>query len=308
MRWYFPTWNGDIRAVANEKNADKTDLVIIDPTDHELSALEGLATTFHERKWTRRKSLWKPKAPRNLQGEMEQTVVLNAPVHEVGKILVKALKPGKQTLTAVVFENGVLKTTEGGDVDITALSNSTPEKAATVKRPTPCCPSCIPGAVLPASEVLLDFLSPSQHEDWARSRAFVARGNLTGHRYLVPHRHSALAQRLGKSCYDMDDRLILHFHDWSVPPEEEALAAKLCLENREHWLRNEATVFFLTPSGKYIPAVGAEMVFKNPFGDVNDGVADARLTGVLGSFAMGFNVSQGVHDASEVVELMLPGV
>lgn len=299
MRWYFPSWNGDIRAVTNEKDCAKTDLVIHEPTDHELSVLGKLAEIFHDKKWTKRKTLWKPK------GEATQTVVLNATVKQVGKPLVKALKPGKQTLTAVVFENGTLKTTEGADVDITALSTAKPEKAATVKRPTPCCPHCIPGSVEPASQVLLEFLSPSQHEDWAKNRSFIAVGNLTGHRYLVPHRHSKIAQRLGRACLDLDDGLILHFHDWRVPPEEEALGTKLCLEHREHWLRNEATAFFVTPRGKYLPAVHAEMVFKNPFGDVNDGVADATLTGMVGSIMMGFNTSQGLHDAGEVVKKVL---
>ena len=45
-----------------------------------------------------------------------------------------------------------------------------------------------------------------------------------------------------KICYDIDDRCVLHFHDWTVPPEEEVLATKLILEHREAWLRNEATV------------------------------------------------------------------
>ena len=44
---------------------------------------------------------------------------------------------------------------------------------------------------------------------------------------------------------------MLHFHDNSVPPEEEVLAAKLILEHREPWLRNEATCLLQTKDGKW---------------------------------------------------------
>ena len=55
--------------------------------------------------------------------------------------------------------------------------------------------------------------------------------------------------------------------------EEEVLAAKLILEHREPWLRNEATMLSCNSS---------VLVFKNPFGDVNDGVPDANFTSRLG--------------------------
>lgn len=153
-----------------------------------------------------------------------------------------------------------------------ALANVTPKAAVTVRRATPCCPQCTPGAVGPASEVLLAFLDERQHRDWAERRAIVVRGGLTGHRYLLAHRSTELAARMGRICFDMEDQLVIHFHDRSVPPEEEVLAAKLILEHREPWLRNEATTF------------GA-FHFKNPFGDGGDGVWDASLTRRIGIVA-----------------------
>lgn len=148
------------------------------------------------------------------------------------------------------------------------------DKAASVKRPTPSCPQCLPGSVEPANEVLQAFLDQEQHELWAKERAIVVRGGITGHRYLVSHRHGRHAAKAGKICFDLDDCGVLHFHDNSVPPEEEVLAAKLVLEHEEPWLRNEATCL----SGNF------DFVFKNPFGGFQDGVADSILTGEAGTF------------------------
>ena len=49
----------------------------------------------------------------------------------------------------------------------------------------------------------------------------------------------------------------------------------LILQNREPWLRNEATCLGLR----------FHRVFKNPFGDHRDGVLDATLTKGVGLFA-----------------------
>ena len=150
-----------------------------------------------------------------------------------------------------------------------------PVVAATVQRPTPCCPRCIPGAVEPATEVLLSFLSDEQHESWSKDRCLIAVGGFTGVRYLLAHRHTARAQKIGRVCYSLDDEAVVHFHQTEVPPEEEILAALLILEQREHWLRNEATLFDFNPD------LGR---FKNPFGDGGDGTWDAA---VMDGFGLG---------------------
>ena len=131
-----------------------------------------------------------------------------------------------------------------------------------------------------ARDVLLSFLSPEQHKDWADHRAIIVRGGLSGHRYLLAHRHSVTAKRLGKICYDLDDHFVLHFHQTEVPPEEEVLAAKLILEHREPWLRNEATVLQQASDGKWVDL--GFLRYKNPFGDANNGRVDAAITAMLG--------------------------
>jgi hypothetical protein len=130
----------------------------------------------------------------------------------------------------------------------------------------------MPGAIEPATEVLVSFLTDDQHADWAEHRAIVVTGGLSGNRYLLAHRHSTIGQRIGRICWDIDDRQVVHFFDHSVPPEEEVLAAKLILEHREPWLRNEATIF------------GPVQKFKNPFGGFLDGT---ETSGFLQGFGIG---------------------
>jgi hypothetical protein len=125
--------------------------------------------------------------------------------------------------------------------------------------------------------VLLSFLSPEQHERWAQERAILVQGHLSGHRYVIAHRHTPLAQKVGRICFDIDDQKVVHFHDWSVPPEEEVLAAKLILEHAEPWLRNEATVLG-----------GGSDVYKNPFGDISDGTESAAFAQGIGQGLMDF--------------------
>lgn len=152
------------------------------------------------------------------------------------------------------------------------------EKAVTVRRPTPSCPRCLPGSVEAADEVLQSFLTEEQHEMWAKERAIEVTGHLSGHRYIVSHRNGRHAQRAGKICFDQDDCGVLHFHDNTVPPEEEVLATKLMLEHRENWLRHEASCL----GGDF------DWVFKNPFGDGGDGVKDSVFAGQIGNFMRGF--------------------
>ena len=239
--------------------------------------LHSFLAKARERGWTERVRLRPPLRTQR------SNIRLTASVAEAGKVLVDILKPGEQSLTAVKMEDGELHVTESADKATLAglveggaqdKKKKKPKKAASVTRPTPCCPSCIPGSVERASEVLLTFLTDEQHEQWAEHRHIDVVGHLSGHRYRIAHRHSELAQQWGKICADLTDGGILHFHDWSVPPEEEVLATKLIMEHREPWLRNQAT------------CCGSD-IFQNPFGDAGDGVVDAVFTAEVGSFVLG---------------------
>lgn len=280
MKVYIPSWNGDFRLEDDGKGGTK--LVVHDPTPHEQTILGEFLRTAGSKGWVSDHD----RDRRFGQGTSE--LALSVTLAKASKILIKLARPAKQTLTAVSFSDGKLSLIEGADdvaVDkieetvAKAAATEDPEKpakAASVKRPTPCCPDCEVGSVAPASEVLLAFLSEEEHATWARDRAIVVTGGLTGHRYVLAHRQSPIAAYNTRMCFDLDDGQIMHFHDNSVPPEEEVLAAKLILEHREPWLRNEATLL-----------MGSNMKFKNPFGDLGDGTESAALMSTIGYWLKG---------------------
>lgn len=312
MRWYLPTWNGDIRAEAKGK---ETLLTIIKPTGDELMTLGRLEHQFRDNGWWKGDAaLWLPVKDRRRSAAKRQEVVVKAPLEDVAPLMVADYKPGKQTLTAIVYRDGKVETVDGTEGE-TALAETAKraakggEKGATVKRPTPCCPQCELGSVEPASEVLLDFLDDEEHASWAADRRIVVRGGMTGHRYLIAHRNSPTAVRVGRCCMDLDERTVLHFHDGTVPPEEEVLGTKLVLEHREPWLRNEATVLgaSLREDGLRDPSRDPSRIFDNPFGDHMDGVADSLLTTSVGGFFAGIAASLDVEDP-ELLRVMQENV
>ena len=284
MRWFIPNWSGDYRLLS--KNGSCV-LEVVDPTGHEKLIVEKFLKAANKKGWLGEEfSL--PVGYRE-SGKKKTLFELDVPIAEAGPVLVKLTKPIERTITAVKFADGKLevidqaksKIIEAAVKKAEAQEEKTPDKkaaAASVSRPTTCCPDCVPGSVERASDALLSFLTEEQHEQWAQSRSIVVEGNLTGHRYVLAHRHSPRAIEQTKICYDMEDRFVVHFHKNDVPPEEEVLAAKLVLEHREHWLRNEATCFY-----------AANDVFKNPFGDFFDGVRDSRTI-----VATGVGIKNGI--------------
>jgi len=270
VKLYIPSWNGDFRLEDDGKGAVK--LVVHDPTPHEQKIVAEFLRQAKDKGWT---------SDHELGSRSE--VAIAAPLSKASKILLKLARPKKQTLTAISFSDGKLSVIEGADEPALKTIEKTveeatktedpekPAKGASVRRPTPCCPVCEVGSVAPASEVLLSFLNEEEHASWARERAIIVTGGLTGHRYVLAHRQSPIAAYNTKMCFDLDDGQILHFHDNSVPPEEEVLAAKLILEHREPWLRNEATLLG-----------GDNMKFKNPFGDGGDGVESTMIVSQIG--------------------------
>ena len=295
--WYTPSWNGDWRLEPEPGDPALTRLTVEKPTPSELSQLGLIAGELVRLKWlsaedsrrlTRKPAFWR----------RGSHVTLRAPLTTVGPVITSILRPGSAVLTAVRFKDGHVEVSETSRPRAESLPGETSpykrapelppfvpteetkalvkkddvEVAVTVKRPTPCCPTCYVDAVGPATDVLLSFLDSEQHASWQEHRCLVARGGITRHRYLLAHRHTPLAARQLRVAFDMEDGQVMHFHDWAVPPEEEVLAAMLILQHREPWLRNEATALGWQRS----------FVFKNPFGDGNDGVVDSMWTHRVG--------------------------
>ena len=272
--WAIPSFHGDFRLTAGDDEATSK-LLVMAPTPYEIQLLNGFLSKAHKKKWTR--ELLTADDTNDTR-----TILLKAPLAKTGPLLVRATKPADRTLTAVSFKDGRLEVAETGVLE-TLVAKAAEDKAAkavSVSRPTPCCPRCEVGAIAPARDVLLSFLSPQEHADWAEHRAIIVRGGKSGHRYLLAHRNSPTAARLGKICYDLDDHFVLHFHQTEIPPEEEILAAKIILEHREPWLRNEATCLSQTKDGRWHDL--GFMHYKNPFGDANDGREDAAITATFG--------------------------
>lgn len=270
MKWYVPSFNGDFRLVEHE---GKSRLVVHNPTPAEVGHLEKFLAFARGKGWT------SAEAPPTGNGHLD----LGATVSEAGMELVQVVSGQRRaSVTAVKFSDGKLDVTETMDPALPdkvakAEKDDPDAKAATTKRATPCCPSCQPGAIEPASEVLLAFLTPEQHRDWAKHRVIEVIGGLSGHRYLIAHRSSKYAIGWTRICFDTDDGDVLKFYDWSVPPEEEVLSAMLILQAREHWLRNEATVFGCKADGSQ------RLRYKNPFGDLGDGVETSSELATIGA-------------------------
>lgn len=306
--WFFPSWNGDIRLLAE---GNQTRLIAHAPTKAELAALLRFRAVCVERDWDS-EGLDRVLVHAYRSTEDTQEALLKVPIKKAGPVLAKIVQPTRAVLTAILAKMKLgpeakpyheFKVSEGqviyrtltvdGTAPPLALEETvgkasaesaetealatvpTPAAAAveivTVRRPTPSCPACLPGSIGPAREVLQAFLTPAEHAEWARDRAITITGGLSGHRYRLAHRHSDLAIAWGRICADLDDGGILHFHDWRVPPEEEILAAKLILEHREPWLRNEATALGIFTD-----------VFKNQFGSGSDGVEDSNWAAGFG--------------------------
>lgn len=292
MRWFFPQYNGDFRIVAvdNSSYREQADdsacvLEIVDPTSHETTLLEAFLADARANKWTPVSKI----VLDEIDGKRRQEILLSTSVASAGKLLYTRIRPADRTITAVTSTDGEVRVYETADLTkidevlspdaiIPAKTEESAPKeepaAVSVKRPTPSCPQCVPGAIDRASEVLQAFLTPMEHALWAAERFIIVEGGLSGHRYMLAHRHSRYAQKVGRICFDLDDDTVVHFHDNSVPPEEEVLAAKLILQHREPWLRNEATLFH---------AHDAEHVYKNPFGGMMDGTVEAGQTQAIGS-------------------------
>jgi len=287
-RWYFPSWNGDIRIEEHpEDPKKKTLLTVISPTAAEIKKLGEIDMLVRKRGWRDRDKPMVGSFSVNWPERAE--FMLDAPVSRIGKVLLKKVKGGKQTLTAVVFEDGTQEVADGDGEAVAALVDTEaegkePEKAVSVKRPTPCCPTCFTeDPITAADEVLKEFLTPSEWETWVSDLAVYAYGGMSGHLYRIAHRQSPEAARQRKICLDLTNGEVLHFHDWSVPPAEEVLASKLILEHREDWLRNEATL-------------ASRPCYKNPFGDGSDGIPDSRVTANVGAFLEGMCLMLGVGE------------
>lgn len=126
-----------------------------------------------------------------------QTLYVPQPMDKVHKFVVKCLKRGMPTITAMKIGGG--QVTEIKDLETAEKAKAT--AVATTPVPERGCPMPVFNATqakdIRATRVLAEFLNPTQAKDFARHHAFVAVGADTGTKYLVAHRDSRLASERG---------------------------------------------------------------------------------------------------------------
>jgi hypothetical protein len=160
VKLYIPSWNGDFRL--EDDGQGNTRLVVHEPTPNEQKIIGEFLRQVTAKKWKHDHVGGHPLRD-------TPSIKIEAPLSKVSKILLALTRPKKQTLTAISFSDGKLSVIEGADnaaiekiADTVEKAVATedpkePAKAASVKRPTPCCPVCEVGSVAPASEDLLAF-------------------------------------------------------------------------------------------------------------------------------------------------------
>ena len=305
ITWYIPSFTGDIRFTAETET--KTVVTIIDPTMGELDRLQKLSAIFQKKKWIEH-PMWNDSGPGSLQVAVVEAPILDvapylvadyAPgratltairvaddrveAYEAGTKVWESIRKalglmGSRSFDAVPVDDededpepapDTYRSEAEDEEEEEEKPKEEPKKVVTVKRPSVCCPQCIEGPLTPASEVLFSFLTDEEKREYAENdHSIVVTGGITGHRYLLSHRHGRWARHYTKICHDLDTGHTLHFHDHTVPPEEELLASKLILEHRENWLRT--------------PGSGAVNSMPSGFGDGTDGMKSTSFTWSFG--------------------------
>ena len=248
LTWFIPSFYGDIRLQA----AGKKECVVIAEqlTTQERKTLEELQKLALRKGWVEKGTLLVPT-------ESAKSTQVKVPIEKVAKLIAKALKPGKQLVSAVKFGNGRMEEVHESTFTVSGATEEkrerkpksetepapAPARATTVAAPTRGCPAPdFDPATLRAREVLMSFLDEGQREDFIKHNRFITFGATTGHRYMVTSRHArAQLERFGgRSLYDLDEQRAICTHDWDVPAEEEmhALNVLVQLPGHEQWIRD----------------------------------------------------------------------
>ncbi len=225
--WYLPSFYGDVRLFRIEKKLTRVDWEKL--TTPEREALDALAARS-ARKWNPRGAVElvgkdRPGDLTSLFSPERGSVLLDASLDDVRTLVSRSLKPRRQVVNMVKFADGKIyeeSSCPAGDA----------VAGVTVAVPRLGCPEPrLSRAEIRARQVLCEFTTPEQQEDFAQCQSFVSPGAGTGHRYMVTSRHArdrlALYRR---QLYDLDERTPYCVHDYMVPAAEEMLALHLLLQ------------------------------------------------------------------------------
>jgi len=155
---------------------------------------------------------------------IDSSVVLEASLEKIRRLLAKALKPGRKLVNIVTFADGRMREE--------SVASSEGLVGVTVAAPRLGCPEpVLAAAELRAREVLFAFLAPEQQESFLQHNAFISQGVGTGHRYMITSRHARgrLAHHR-RQLFDLDEERPFCVHDYMVPAAEEMLALHVLLQ------------------------------------------------------------------------------
>lgn len=148
-------------------------------------------------------------------------IAIPGTMQEVHKKFLKCFKANKAVISAIKLKDGKLELVqdfpEGEGVGVTTV------------KPARGCPMPVYEKEIRASKVLKVFLLPQQQTDFDMHRAFVARGNYTGNPYLLTSRWNPECEHRGVLWSLAESRRICASLN-EIPPSEELLAMKLCIE------------------------------------------------------------------------------
>jgi hypothetical protein len=281
--WYMPSFYGDVRleSVSGIDGRAETVLYAVNLTPTEEAAMEVLRRraiakptrvgpiAIGREPWATEEDFRPIEKKTYREAGVEISVRLRAPIAAVQKVLARAMKPGRATVSAVKFSDGKIEEVRTADTTsaTTTVALLAPKKekpkaltapkketkaAVTVAAPTIGCPSPDFGeAEIRAKRVLEVFLDDQQRADFRKTGRFVSQGQDTGRRYLLSLRNApdgGLRHQSFRSVLDLDpsdDARGLYsgplcVHDWTVPAAEELLALHLMivLPGRERYLRS----------------------------------------------------------------------
>lgn len=271
--WFVPSWCGDFRLEAVDEGCCK--LIAQNLTPGEIDQLAKFIKKARSKGWVDQLSGLDPKS-----GEL----LIRASVNEAGHTLIAKRGPRRGIITVIKSSGGKVRAIKGEDPEAVdqAAQDAKAEtgkeaQAVTTRRPTLCCPKCVSGPDLRASEALAAFCTPKQWLSWIKNGYLETRGGTTGCAYRLYHRHHPEARRRGFLGVDLESDGPVHAYDWSLPPAEEVLSIKHALEHAESWVRNPAGGFFLGSL--------TNDVFDGPV--MADGIRDGAIPHFLAGVYMG---------------------
>ena len=201
MKLYLPSYLGDIQLINEGEN---TQLIYKELTVIEKEKLKKFL-----------KHYGKP---------LRSGLMLPEEINKVYRHFLKIFKENRPVMSVVKYHDGTIEVVQKFKV-------TEAEVAVSVEKPPRGCPmpTLLERAEERAFDVLRQFLNPQQLADFESKKAFIVKGNDTGHPYMVVSRWNPMCQTYGL-LWDVPEQKRICASLPNVPPSEEVLAMKFAVE------------------------------------------------------------------------------